>query len=114
MRVISRSSLLAAEIKVVFPIEQNSHSGRNVPNQRDEDRATKAAAALLRDDPQLKRKKLEDLLRARGHNISGQGFKTRIWPNARAAANLTPHGRPGRPKGSSAKPMKSIEKKSVK
>ena len=50
--------------------------------------ATKALAAHLRQNKQSTRGAAEAWCRQEGFNLSGRGFRFRVWPNARDAAGL--------------------------
>jgi hypothetical protein len=66
-----------------------------------EARAVRFVAELLRKDPELKKAPCETAIKAEGILVSGNGFKSRIWPEARKSAGLEARGKPGRaPKSS--------------
>jgi hypothetical protein len=60
--------------------------------------AVTALATHLKTDPQLTRAQAAAWCKASGHNVSGRGFQSRVWPKARALAGLQATAPPGRKK----------------
>ena len=53
-------------------------------------------ANCLRANPEMKRNDALIACKKKFPELSGRGFKGRVWPDARKEANLEPRGRPGR------------------
>jgi hypothetical protein len=60
--------------------------------------AVKALASHLKDNRQLTRAEAMEWLRMAGFTLTGRGFQSRIWPQAREQAGLQATAPPGRPK----------------
>jgi hypothetical protein len=64
--------------------------------------AINALASHLKSNPQLKRAEAAAWCKASGYNVSDRGFQSRVWPKARAQADLPARALPGR-KGKSSR-----------
>jgi hypothetical protein len=62
----------------------------------DERAAIKALAHYLPSDPDMKRDDAEEWCRSNGYQLSHNGFRFRVWPQARVGAGLRPIALPGR------------------
>jgi len=62
----------------------------------DEQRAIKALAAYLRQNPECRHADAAEWCRQRGFTFSGRGFRSRIWPQARGRAGLPEQASAGR------------------
>jgi hypothetical protein len=58
--------------------------------------AINALASQLRNNPDLKREDAATWCREQHYSLSDRGFRYRVWPKARADANLPTKGSPGR------------------
>jgi hypothetical protein len=76
--------------------------GNEAPQQlataRDESAAIRALASYMKAeiDKDLSRTDAIEWCRTQGFKLSGRGFQQRVWPQARAKADLEPLARPGR------------------
>jgi len=58
--------------------------------------AIKALASQLQNNPDLKREDAAEWCREKGYILSDRGFRNRVWPQARAKADLPTKGSAGR------------------
>jgi len=66
-----------------------------------ESAAVKALASELMANPGLSRAMASDWCETQGYKLTGRGFQSRVWPEARKRAGLDPRASPGRKSKSS-------------
>jgi len=85
--------------KVLCEVEQPSKNPEQPsPTTKQETDAIRALAAHLEKNPDLKRDAADTWCRKSGYNVSGRGFKERVWPDAREKAKLPRKASAGRKK----------------
>jgi hypothetical protein len=79
------------------PFVAAADDSANMPalKSNDELRAVDFLAPRLREDPNIKRDDAWKMLRTKFPTLSKRGFEERVWPNARARADLPAAAPPG-------------------